>query len=121
MTPAAAVGRAPRATPAVAADGGRARSSTRATRAASAATTDEEMDVDEEMDMDEQRPFTKEEKRAAKARKQAENEARRVAMDGQRATLQSCAEAGMTAREAYDHLCKAKGSAAMSKQAAYKR
>ena len=73
------------------------------------------------MDEEDNQPMTKAEKRAAKEKKRAENEAYRVAMDGQRATLQSCAEAGMTAREAYDHLCKAKGSAAMSKQAAYKR
>ena len=78
--------------------------------------------MDERMDVDEREQLmTKQEKRAAKEKKRAANEAHNVAMDGQRATLQSCAQAGMTAREAYDHLCKAKGSAAMSKQAAYKR
>ena len=84
------------------------------------------MDVDEVTPPAEE-PLTREEKRAARREKRAAqeeklkaNEAQRVAWDGQRATLQSFAEAGKTAREAYDHLCKAKGSAAMSKQNAYR-
>ena len=48
-------------------------------------------------------------------------EQQRVAMDGQRATLQTFAKAGNTAKEAYDLLCKAYGSGAMSKRNAYKR
>lgn len=112
LTPAAAVGQAGsslRAPTVVAADG-RARSSTRATpaagrsrsrapsrapsRAASSTTTDEDMDVDEE----DEHPLSKEERRAAKKAKLAREAEQRVAWDGQRAILQSFAEAGNTAR-----------------------
>ena len=47
---------------------------------------------------------------------------KRVAMDEQRGVLRSFAlQDGTTAMEAYDHLCRAYGSGAMSKVNAYKR
>ena len=71
-------------------------------------------------DMDEQ-PMTKKERRVAKKEKRMAEEEQRVAMDGQRAVIRSFALAGNTAMEAYDHLCKAHGNAAMSRVNVYKR
>ena len=78
------------------------------------------MDEELMMDVDEQ-AMTKEERRGAKEKQRMANEARRVAIDEQRGVLRSFALAGKTAMEAYDHLCKAYGSAAMSKWNVYKR
>ena len=40
--------------------------------------------------------------------------------DGQRAVIKSFCDAGKTAMEAYDHLCKANGSGALSRSQTYR-
>ena len=76
------------------------------------------MDVDEEeqfevMDVNEQ---------PSQLSPSKTKEEKRVAMDAQRAVIQSYAKMeGKTAMDAYDHLCKAYGSEAMSKQNARRR